>query len=1547
GRTDEALDGLVGFFVNTLVLRTDTSGNPTFAELVARVRQWDLEAYAHQDVPFEHLVEVLNPVRSMAHHPLFQVMLALQNAPVGSFEFPGLGAELEPVSVGASRFDLSLHLIETHSGDGSPAGLGGFVEYSTDLFDRSTIAGFIDRLSRLLTAVVTDPDTRIGAMDLLSPQERQQVLVEWNDTGTSPTAVTIPELFEAQVGRDSEAVAVVTTDERLTYGELNARANCLAHELIGRGVGAGDVVALVLPRSSDLVVAVLGVLKAGAAFLPVDPEYPSERIGFMLGDVVPAFALVTTETTEVLPVGIPRLHLDIDRFGEPAHDVTDHDRLRPLTWDCPAYVFHTLKSTGRLKGVVVTHRNVVRLFDEGRWFGFGKDDVWALFHSSAFDFSVLELWGALVHGGQLVVVPYETTRSPRHFASFLAIEGVTVLSQTPSACEQLMEVLESQPAAVADELGLKRIIFSGEELPAELVRRLSAVLPELSAVNIYGPTETTAHATACHVTAGSGTPPIGRPVDNVRAYVLDAGLLPVPAGVVGELYLGGDCVAQGYYGRPGLTAERFVADPFGGGGSRMYRTGDRVRWGRGGLLEFAGRVDDQVKVRGFRIEPGEIEAVLRLHPEVVQAAVVVREDRPGDHRLVAYVVGDTALTALRAFVAERLPEYMVPSAVVVLERLPRTPSGKLDRRALPAPGTGAFESVRAPRSPREQILAGLFAEVLGLASVGVEDSFFDLGGHSLLATRLVSRVRAVLGVELEMRTLFDAPTVAGVMTRLDVEQEVRPPVVAGERPEPLPLSFAQRRLWFLYQLEGPSPTYNVPMALRLTGRLDVEALRAALSDVVERHESLRTVFLEHDGTPHQHVLDNAVPSLDVTEVSWDALDRAVRDAARRTFDITADVPIRAHLFHSRDDGASRTSVLLLVLHHIAGDGWSLTPLCRDLASAYAARCEGGIPDWVPLPVQYADYTLWQNALLGDQDDSESLAARQLSYWREALDGLPEQVSFPADRPRPAVMSFQGDLFDFAIDAELHRGVAELARSAGATVFMVLQAAVSALMTRLGGGTDIPLGSPIAGRTDEALDGLVGFFVNTLVLRTDTSGNPTFSDLVARVREDDLSAYEHQDVPFEHLVEVLNPVRSMAHHPLFQVMLALQNAPEGSFGFPGIGAELEPVSIGASRVDLSFHLIETRCEDGSPAGLGGFVEYSTDLFDRSSIAGFIDRLGRLLAAVVADPGVRIGAMDLLSAQERRQVLVEWNDTGTPPAAATIPELFEAQVDQDSEAIALVVEDDQLTYAELNARANWLAHELIGRGVGTGDVVALVLPRSSDLVVAALAVLKAGAAFLPVDPEYPAERIGFMLADATPTLALGTTETVGVVPVGIPHLLLDILTPGDTGPVRAAVQGAAYVIYTSGSTGTPKGVMVGHDGVAGLAESFRERFGLGPGSRVLQLSSPSFDASVMEFVMALLSGATLVVAPPGPLLGDDLVEFVRKWAITHALVPPSVLQTVPADGLASVETLVVGAEPCAADLVTQWSPGRRMVNAYGPTEATICVTLSDALDESGVP
>ncbi|MEV4715554.1 amino acid adenylation domain-containing protein, partial [Micromonospora sp. NPDC049374] len=1189
GRNDEALDDLVGFFVNTLVLRTDLSGDPTFAEVLGRVRQSSLDALEHQDVPFERLVEELAPARSMARHPLFQVMLTLQNIERGIAGLPVVdgGPVLADAAV-MSRFDLEVSAVEAFDAQGRPAGLSGAVTASTDLFDEETVQQIASWFVRVLTTVSSAAQAPLHAIDLLDADQREQVLNGWNDTAAETTDATVVELFDQQVAASPDAVAVVADGVEVSYRELDAAASRLAQRLIDLGTGPESVVGLRLPRGAQMITAIVAVWKAGAAYLPIDAQLPAERVEFMLAD-----AGVTVVLDDVA--------------------VEQPDVASGLVAPVPsslAYVIYTSGSTGTPKGVAVSHgslTNLVSVF--GPMLGAAPGVEMLQFASFSFDASVLDVAVALSHGATLVIAGTEQRQQPKLLRSLTGLKAASVV---PS----LLEVLEPEDLAPVQALVV------GSEAVSEAVAR--AWSPGRRMVHAYGPTETTVIVVTHEVDGRPGPLPIGGPIANTRLYVLDDALSPVPPGVVGELYIAGSALARGYVGRPGLTASRFVACPFGPG--RMYRTGDLVKWTSDGQLVFVGRADQQVKIRGFRIEPGEIEAVLQTDPLVGQVTVVVREDTPGDRRLVAYVVpaADAAPEGLLELAAQRLPEYMVPSAVVILDRLPLTANDKLDRRALPAPDYTAG-SGRGPATVRDEILCGVVAEVLGLDRVGIDDDFFRLGGHSLLAVRLTSRVRAVLGVELPLRVLFETPTVAGISAWLNAGHTgpARPPMRAVERPARPVLSFAQQRLWFLGQLAGPSPLYNIPAVIRLGAGLDVAALDAALRDVIGRHESLRTLFPVADGQPYQRIvdIDQVEPVLHVYDVPAAELDQAVTEATRYAFDLATEIPIRAWLFRP---GTDEPSALVLVIHHISGDGWSTAPLGRDLSAAYEARLRGEAPVWAPLPVQYADYAVWQRELLGSESDPQGLLSKQVAHWRKTLAGAPEELTLPVDRSRPAVATHRGHQVPLQVPAEVHQRLVDLARAEGVTPFMVLQAAMAVLLSRLGAGTDIPIGFPVAGRNDEALDDLVGFFVNTLVLRTDLSGDPTFAEVLGRVRRSSLDALEHQDVPFERLVEELAPARSMARHPLFQVMLTLQNIERGtvSLSHADTGHQPGPAGQATARFDLEVSAVEAFDAQGRPAGLNGTVVASADLFDESTAQRFVGWFVRVLAVVTATAQARL-------------------------------------------------------------------------------------------------------------------------------------------------------------------------------------------------------------------------------------------------------------------------------------------------------------------------------------
>ncbi|MEE4540411.1 amino acid adenylation domain-containing protein [Streptomyces sp. V4-01] len=1558
GRPPEipGVESMVGLFINTVPVRVRRLPGDTLATLLARLQEEQAGLLGSQHVGLTDIRE------ATGLDDLFDTLAVFENYPMDAEALRAAQGSLPGLTVTGFRGTDAAHYPLTLTiapGDTLRVTFG----HRASVLDRASTARLLTRMRAVLTAMADGLGGRVDAVPLLLDGEHD-TLMDWGRGGQLPPGVPTTDVGAAvvrQALRTPGAIAVTGAGEQLTYGELSSLAGELAGALRGLGTGVEDAVGVLLGRSAATVTSSLAALRAGAAYLPLDPDWPVERLA-RVAAAAGLRALVVDAAHRGHPwvrglgSGVPVVTVD------PAGRVLAGGPAEAGTLPAAvgggrlAYVMFTSGSTGAPKAVGVSHADIAALAADGTWDGGVADAV--LMHSAyAFDAVTFEIWTPLLRGGRVVVAP-EGALQPAVLREFTARYGVTTAFVTTA----LFNVIaETDP----DVFGLLRVVASGGEAAAPgVLSRLAADHPGTAFFNAYGPTESTTFATLRRVRPGDGpgVPPIGRPLDGMRAYILDASLRPVPAGAEGELYVSGAGVARGYLGRPDLTAVRFVPDPFAGGGARMYRTGDLARWAPDGSVVYVARADQQVKLRGHRIEPGEIEAVLRAHPAVLTACVVVREDTPGERALAAYAVLSPAAAAdpdaLRDHVAATLPAFMVPASVQLLEALPLTPNGKLDRAALPAPGRPAGGPAgRAPRTAQEEILCGLFADVLGVPGVGVDDDFFALGGHSLLATRLVGRVRSVLGTETEIRTLFEHPTAAALAAALeDSARPPRPPLVPQERPQVLPLSYAQRRLWFLHRLEGPSATYNIPFAVRLEGPLDVDALRGALHDVVVRHPALRTCFPADAAGPRQHVTAPEAVRLPLAVESTDegGLRERVAAAAGAPLDIEHDLPLRATLLRAAED----SHVLVLVIHHIAADGSSLGLIADDLGAAYRARVRGAAPSWDAPAVDYADYTLWQQRLLGDENDENSLVARQLAFWKDALHGLPEVIELPWDRPRPAVPGHAGAAHDFAVGPRTARGIADLARASGCSVFMVLQAALALLLARHGAGDDIPLGTAVAGRTDEAADDLVGFFVNTLVLRTDLSGDPTFRELLDRVKEADLSAYAHQDLPFERLVELLNPARSQSHHPLFQTMLVLQNhSPAAPVDLPGLSAAALPVDHAASKFDLSFTFTESRGADGAPDGMRAVVDYATDLFDEDTVRGLARRLLVLLDDVTADPGRPLRAYGAITPAEQRRLTA----LGTGPAqdapAVTLPELFARWVRRTPDAPAVRDARTTLTYRELDARADDLARRLTARGVGPEDRVAVALPRDHTLVVAVLGVLKAGAAYLPLDPGYPAERLSYMLADARPSLLLTTPGIRARLPEdGTPHLGVDDLPQAATAPVTPGTPVAppravlpahpAYVIYTSGSTGRPKGVVVTHQGVAAMAATQRTRLRVGAGSRILQLASVSFDAAFWELCMGLLSGACLEVDERDALLpGAALTAQVRDRHVTHLTMPPAALAVMPAGALPTGTTVVLAGEACPPALVRAWAPGRTLVNAYGPTETTVCATMSPALEADG--
>ncbi|MFJ4306567.1 amino acid adenylation domain-containing protein, partial [Streptomyces pseudovenezuelae] len=1889
------------------------------------------------------------------------------------FTFAGHPATLHNLTIGAVE-DLVLGVYP--DGDGLRVDLDANPRlYGPD--EPAALHGAYLALLRNLAAA--EADTPVATIGMVHPAPAPTPPTNPDDR--PPTdQTTLPDLFERSAARTPHHPALTYDGRTLSYGQVDTRANQLARLLASSGVGPGEHVGLVLPRGPELVIAVLAVLKTGAAYVPVDPDYPAARIAFTLTDAAPLVVLGMAATETVLTraedITAPVLLLDAPAVQQalaeqPGTPLGQGDRSAPLHPSHPAYVIYTSGSTGIPKGVTVTHHNVVSLLTAAQsHFSFGPDDRWTLFHSYAFDFSVWEMWGAFRHGGAVVIVPKDIAQDPGRFLRLLVDERVTVLNQTPSAFYELVRADQDNPR-LGDALSLRTVVFGGEALdPARLAdwfQRHPEDAPVL--VNMYGITETTVHVTHRRLRADDArdgrSSVIGSGLPGFRMHLLDAGLQPVPDGVVGELYIAGPQTAVGYRTRKALTASRFVADPFAGDGTRMYRTGDLARRTTDGGFEYVGRADGQIKIRGFRIEPGEIQATLSGHSAVAEAAVVAREDEGRDPQLVAYLVpavdgtspsqhdeivngwasvydrlydsgqdtvpfgedfsgwdssyddgapiplpqmrqwraatveriaelgarrvleigvgsglllsqlaadcaeywatdlspvvverlarqvagesalrgkvrlraqpaddlsglpeghfdaivlnsvvqyfpsaeyllrvlrgaatllapggamfvgdvrhrsllptlhtavqvarggpdaepsqvrhaiaqdllketelcldpgffaaaahhipglaeaetylklgtyhneltrhrydvvlrseaapahshltrltwgtdaadqselhrhlrqcdGDlridgipnarlsaeraavvaleqnphdlreahaarqgttdavdpqdlqtlarelglhvrftsshrhgphhfdaafspagaprlalpeprpdeadprryanepdsahrhtTVIPAVRSWCEAQLPAHMRPAAFVLLDRLPLTANGKIDRAALPAPDfLRTAGMTRDPGNERERVLCDLYAEVLGLERVGVDDSFFDLGGHSLLATRLISRIRTVLGAGAEIRALFENPTVAALAQALEAAS-TRPALVPQDRPERIPVSPAQRRMWFLQRMDEDTIAYNMPGVLRLRGPLDHTALEQAFADLVTRHETLRTVYPEHAGEPVQHLLSpaEAAPRVETMDVeAFPEADVLLREALAG-FDLASETPLRIRLFRKSPDD----HLLLLVIHHIAADGWSLTPLLSDLATAYDARRAGTAPVWEPLPVHYADYTLWQRHLLGAEDDPTSRAGRQLAYWRTHLAGLPDQLALPFDHPRPAVADPRGKTTGISLDASVHRRVVALARDCGVSVFMVLQGAVAALLTRLGAGEDIPLGSPVAGRTDEALDDLVGFFVNTLVLRTDTSGNPTFRELLERVRETNLSAHQHQDLPFDRLVEVLNPHRSPSRHPLFQVMLALQNNPEPALELRDFQVDLEPLDPGVARFDLTFDLTERHTPQGEPAGIDGRLTHAASLFETATAHALTDRLGRLLNAVLADPDRPLSDLDILTAEEHRRLAEQMRPLQLSSADEDISTLLARQVALRLDAIAVTTEAESLTYAELDARVERRAVQLAPYGAAPEQVIGIALPRGVEQIVTILAVLKAGAAFLALDPDRAGDRTTFMLRDTAPVCVVATTSTEHMVRDADPATTLLLLdeTPHplapEVAPRHPAAPGrAAAVLYTSGSTGAPKGIVLTHENVSSLVAALQQEHPLSPQDTVLHKSPLHFDAAVEEIFWTLLTGARLVIAPPGADRDPaELAELVRRHHVTTLDIVPAVLDLL-AEELAhtpapALRRVVSGGDTLSAATVRKLRAvsEAELINAYGPAECTVNATTWKAPAELG--
>ncbi|ARV58868.1 hypothetical protein BZZ01_09670 [Nostocales cyanobacterium HT-58-2] len=1539
-RNRREIEELIGFFINSLVLRTDLSGNPSFRQLLGRVREVTLGAYAHQDLPFEKLVEELQPERDLSYNPLFQVLFDLQNTPMSILELPNLTIELLEVDLGTVRCDLELHCQENSKG------FEGILVYNTDLFDAATITQMLENFQTLLKDIVTHPDKSISDLSLLNPHQKQ-LLVEWNKTQTQyPQDQCIHQLFQAQVEKTPDAVALFFEQQQLSYGELNARANQLAHHLQALGVGPEVLVGLCVERSLEMVIGVLGILKAGGAYVPLDPTYPQERLAFMLEDSQVPILLTQQQLVEELPTFWTQI-ICLDADWEIIENNSKDNLIHKVDPENLAYIIYTSGSTGKPKGVQIQHQSLCNLSKaQIQTFNVEPHSCVLQFASLSFDASVSEIVMAVCSGAKLCLSKADTLLPGKGLLELLEQQAITHMTLPPSVLATLpIEELQTSTRA---------IIVAGEACSLDLAQR---VAKGNRFFNGYGPTETTVCATIAHGINNYHKLTIGRAIANAQVYILDEHLQSVPIGVPGELYIGGVPLARGYFNQPQLTAEKFIPHPLcQQAGARLYKTGDQARYLGDGEIEFLGRIDQQVKIRGFRIELGEIEAVLAQHPHIQQAVVIVREDQPGDKRLVAYVLADQentlTTTELRHFLTQKLPEYMVPSAFVLLNTLPLTSSSKIDRNALPTPDLSRSSldiGFVTPSTPTEQVLATIWAEVLGLKQVSIHDNFFELGGHSLLATQVISQIRKFLLIEIPLRSLFEQPTIARLSkyinnARGEHQSLSLPPIRPVPRNTDLPLSFAQQRLWFLDQLETGSASYNIPATLRLDGLLNVPAFQMALQEIVWRHEALRTTFPMVNGAPVQVIASKPTllfSLIDLQQLSEEQqlieVQHLATKEAQQPFDLASGPLLRVTLLCL----SPKTHVLLLTMHHIVSDAWSTGVFINELTTLYTSCCQKKVSPLPELPIQYADFAVWQRQWLQGE-----VLQTQLNYWKEKLAGAPPVLELPIDRPRPAVQKYQGATQSLVLPLELSEALKALSQRENVTLFMTLLAAFNVLLYRYTGQDDILVGSPIAGRNYSEIEGLIGFFVNTLVLRTKVTTDLSFKDLLEQVREVALRAYAHPDLPFEKLVEELQPERNLSYTPLFQVMFALQNLPTELFNTLGLKSSLLEVDNLRAKFDLTLTIQEMK------QGLTGALEYNTDLFDAASITRMLGHLQTLLEDIVAHPTKRLSDVCILSEAEQYQLLSEWNDNQVKyPQDKCIHQLFEAQVEQTPDAVAVVFEDQQLTYRELNTHANQLAHHLQSLGVEPDVLVGVYVERSTEMVIGLLGILKAGGAYVPLDPAYPEERLAFMLEDAQIEVLVTTKKLVAKLPSKkVKTKVVDLhydwakITRTDNPCSNVTASNLAYVIYTSGSTGIPKGAMNSHQGLCNRLLWMQETYQLVSKDRILQKTPFSFDVSVWEIFWPLLSGTCLVLSQPeGHKDSAYLVKLIAAQQITTLHFVPSMLQVFleeqELETCSCLRRVFCSGEALPYELQERFFErlGCELYNLYGPTEAAIDVTF----------
>ena len=1523
---------------NTLVLRSQLDSTQSFSSLLAQVQSSILAGQANQDLPFARILADLYPQTDASYPPLFQVFLGLNHT------------ALVAAGYQAPAADLMLLL------DESAQGLTGRLEYNTALFEPASILRMRGHLETLLAAVLANPQAVIGDLPILTKQEEQQLLQDFSGISEDyPHDHLIHEMFEKQAASVPERIAASWGEQQISYAQLNRRANQLARHLRALGVQKGERVTICFERGLDVLVALLGTLKAGGVYVPVDPGYPADRIAHILSDSAPQAVITQAElAADFADFSVPVVVLDDAAHVASLTSLPDHNldalEVGVLPTDL-AYIIYTSGSTGMPKGVMIEHAGIPRIFGAAqRYNQFNPDDVWTVFHSVAFDFSVWEIWGGLIHGGRLVMVPGEIARIPQEFYALLCREKVSVLNQTPSAFRQLVAAQSESE----EKHCLRRIVFAGEAIELQTLNRWFAQNDPVATtlVNMYGATESTVHATYCAISATQAATAArgvcGRPLAGYRIYVLDSKLRPVPIGVAGDIYIGGRCVARGYLNRAELNAERYLANPFcPDSNERIYLSGDVGFWTAEGTLEFLGRSDFQVKIRGFRIELGEIEHALLGCEGVGEAVVLAREDIPGDKRLVAYVAPKRGyqlqISQLRAQLQASLPEYMIPAQWVVMEALPLNPNRKIDRKALPIPaGTrnDAGAAYVAPRTPSETALATIWAELLRLDRVGIDDDFFALGGNSLLATQLITRLRNTLGSAVSLRDLFEAPNIAALAATLNQANPAQggPVLRARAQGSRSRASFAQQRLWLAEQFEPGTALYNMPSAWRIEGDLHIALLEQSLNLIIARHEVLRTTFSTEDGQLYQTVLPNRSLSLSLRQLpNAEAVTVAMQEEADQAFDVLNDCLLRVQLLSYQP----QEYILLITLHHMIADGWSSRILLEELGQLYQSLQAGQASPLPPLSVQYADFSAWQHELL-----AQAHIQSQLEYWRKTLDGAVAVLEMPTDRPRPAQMTHRGATLEFSLSPATTNRLRQLGQAHQASLFMCLAAVFNILLQRYSRQNEICLGYPVANRTELELEGMLGFFANTLVLRTQLDAQPSFLSLLNQVRSAVLDGDANQDVPFEQVVAALCAERSSSHAPLFQAMLGLNNTGQAKLDLAQLKVSAVTSRYSIAKYDLMLLLDEL---DG---GLCGALEYNTDLFDEATMQRLCGHYHNLLEAVLAQPEAALKDLSLMSESERQQILLASNCQPQPAQFPwhiehSVVDVWYARLAAAHSAHALEYQGGSLSFEQLEDWSNRIANGLLRQGIEAGDKVAIMLPRSPEFIAIALATLKVGACYVPLDSQYPLERKLFILRDCAAKLLLLAQPEDGVAlcaqlplaclsvaQISADQAIAPTLVPTTLRPNAEAI---AYIMYTSGSTGQPKGVEIPHAGIVRLVEQ-ANYCTFNPEVRILQAASIAFDAATFEIWGSLLNGGTLIILPDGPNSLADISDAIVHGRISTMFCTAALFFQLAQYELGcfqGMREILVGGDvvnPAAVWRVLDAYPDLRVVNGYGPTENT---------------